>query len=228
MIITQCTTLSICRAFGTGRARMTEKDTTKQPSCMRLSHAVRQPDPLGCTTLQAVRLISPPQILDSNPSLYFHLQQQRLIELIRQNKIEEALLFAQAELAPRGEEHPEFLHELEETMTLLAYDVDVAAIEAAQAGTAVAEDGSESGPPPFVAALLHPSHRQATAAEVNAAILTSQSHGPTPKLPNLLRMLAWGEGLLSERADFPTLELQSKSKGTTVANDDNNDVAMIL
>lgn len=116
-------------------------------------------------------------------------------------------------------------------MTLLAYDVDLAAIEASQnakAVSGVAEGAADDGPPPFVTALLHPSHRQATAAEVNAAILTSQSHGPTPKLPNLLRMLAWGEGLLSERADFPTLELQSKGKASNVSNGESHDVAMIL
>ena len=45
------------------------------------------------------------QILDTNPQLFFHLQQQRLIELIRAGKVEEALEFAQEELAPRGEEN---------------------------------------------------------------------------------------------------------------------------
>jgi hypothetical protein len=45
------------------------------------------------------------QILDKNPQLYFHLQQQKLIELIRVGKINEALEFAQEELAPRGEEN---------------------------------------------------------------------------------------------------------------------------
>lgn len=45
------------------------------------------------------------QILDTNPQLFFHLQQQRLIELIRADKVEEALEFAQEELAPRGEEN---------------------------------------------------------------------------------------------------------------------------
>ena len=45
------------------------------------------------------------QILDMNPQLFFHLQQQRLIELIRNRKLEEALEFAQEELAPRGEEN---------------------------------------------------------------------------------------------------------------------------
>lgn len=45
------------------------------------------------------------QILDTNPKLYFHLQQQRLIEYIRQGRISEALEFAQDELAPLGEEN---------------------------------------------------------------------------------------------------------------------------
>lgn len=178
------------------------------------------------------------KILDNNPALYFHLQQQRLIELIRQKKVDEALTFAQEELAPRGEEHPEFLSELEQTMTLLAYDVDLAAVDAALAKNAAAAaaaaagsagegagndvasaamdesnggSGSDaSGIPSFVTSLLHPAHRQSTAAQVNAAILTSQSLGPTPKLPNLLRLLAWGEQLLGERADFPALETRIK------------------
>jgi len=43
--------------------------------------------------------------LDSNPCLFFHLQLQKLIELIRQGNIEQALKFAQEELAPKGEEN---------------------------------------------------------------------------------------------------------------------------
>jgi len=45
------------------------------------------------------------KILDNNPKLYFHLQQQKLIEFIKQGKIMEAIEFAQEELAPRGEEN---------------------------------------------------------------------------------------------------------------------------
>ncbi|KAI0225324.1 Glucose-induced degradation complex subunit [Massospora cicadina] len=65
-----------------------------------------------------------PEILDTNPSLYFHLQQQRLIELIREGKTSEALEFAQEELAHRGEENPQLLEELEKTMVLLAFGQD--------------------------------------------------------------------------------------------------------
>ena len=53
--------------------------------------------------------------------MYFRLQQQKLIEYIRQGRVVEALEFAQDELAPRGEENPEFLVELEKTMALLAF-----------------------------------------------------------------------------------------------------------
>ncbi|KAL4558878.1 hypothetical protein LXL04_037082 [Taraxacum kok-saghyz] len=109
-----------------------------------------------------------PEILDTNPQLFFHLQQQRLIELIRNGKVEEALEFAQEELAPRGEENQSFLEELERTVALLAF-----------------EDVKNSP----VSDLLDISQRLKTASEVNAAILTSQSHEKNPKLPSLLRML---------------------------------------
>lgn len=52
------------------------------------------------------------QILEGHVELSFHLQQQQLIELIRENKIEEALDFAEAFLAPIGEENPDLLKEL--------------------------------------------------------------------------------------------------------------------
>jgi hypothetical protein len=53
-----------------------------------------------------------PQILEEQQALFFHLQQQRLIELIRQGRTEQALAFAQEYLAPHGEENEAFLEEL--------------------------------------------------------------------------------------------------------------------
>jgi glucose-induced degradation protein 8 len=124
------------------------------------------------------------QILDTNPALYFHLQQQKLIEYIRQGKITEALRFAQEELAPRGEESPEFLAELERTMALLAFE-------------------SSGAVPPAISDLLSPGQRMKTAGEVNAAILESLSQGREAKLVALLKLLQWAESLLGERAVFP-------------------------
>ncbi|KAH9557040.1 hypothetical protein CY35_07G065100 [Sphagnum magellanicum] len=123
-----------------------------------------------------------PEILDTNPQLFFHLQQQRLIELIRSGQVEEALEFAQEELAPRGEENHAFLEELERTVALLAF-----------------EDTANCP----VGELLDISQRQKTASELNAAILTSQSHEKDPKLPSLLKMLIWAQNQLDEKASYP-------------------------
>ncbi|KAM0749774.1 hypothetical protein T439DRAFT_326658 [Meredithblackwellia eburnea MCA 4105] len=171
-----------------------------------------------------------PEILDTNPVLHFHLLQLQLIELIRQNRISEALVFAQTELAPRGEENPEFLHELERTMALLAFEMPnllSPTAAPAPAPMAVASTGKgkkeDTTPPPMpesIASLLDQSQRSKTAKELNAAILTSQSHGKEPKLPGLLKMLAWGETMLSDKgADYPKWQfhdlLKEKEKPAT-------------
>ncbi|KAG5622638.1 hypothetical protein H5410_007856 [Solanum commersonii] len=125
-----------------------------------------------------------PEILDTNPQLLFHLQQQRLIELIRNGKVEEALEFAQEELAPMGEENQSFLEDLEKTVALLAFE-DVSKCPAGE--------------------LLDVSQRLKTASEVNAAILTSQNHEKDPKLPSLLKMLIWVQDQLDEKVYYPLI-----------------------
>ncbi|KAH0590842.1 hypothetical protein H2248_000961 [Termitomyces sp. 'cryptogamus'] len=127
-----------------------------------------------------------PEILDTNPALYFHLQQQKLIEYIRQGRIGDALEFAQSELAPRGEESPEFLSELERTMALLAFE-------------------GSSRAPGTISELMSPGQRMKTAGEMNGAILESLSQGKTVKLAGLLKLLGWGEELLAEKTEFPKM-----------------------
>eukprot|EP00245_Coleochaete_scutata_P006533 TRINITY_DN20_c0_g1_i4.p1 TRINITY_DN20_c0_g1~~TRINITY_DN20_c0_g1_i4.p1 ORF type:complete len:240 (+),score=63.83 TRINITY_DN20_c0_g1_i4:209-928(+) len=138
-----------------------------------------------------------PEILDTNPQLFFHLQQQRLIELIRSGKVEEALEFAQEELAPRGEENHAFLEELERTVALLAF-----------------EDTAKCP----VGELLDIAQRQKTASELNAAILTSQSHEKDPKLPSLLKMLIWAQHQLDEKVSYPRINdlVNATLEGPTV------------
>lgn len=126
-----------------------------------------------------------PEILDNNPGLYFHLQQQKLIEFIKQKKIMDAIEFAQEELAPRGEENPEFLEDLEQTMALLAFD-----------------DNAKSP----ISNLLDHSQRQKTASELNAAILTSQCQDKDPRLPSLLKLLVWAQNELNEKVNFPNIK----------------------
>ncbi|XP_051128724.1 protein GID8 homolog [Andrographis paniculata] len=125
-----------------------------------------------------------PEILDTNAELFFHLQKQQLIELIRNGKVEEALDFAGEELAPRGEENKKFLEELERAVTLLAF-----------------EDASKSP----VAELLDMLQRVKIASEVNAVILTSQGQEKDPKLLNLLKMLVWTQKELDAKAGYPRM-----------------------
>lgn len=148
---------------------------------------------------QAIELVNDidPTILDSNPSLHFHLQQQRLIEYIRHGQVPEALAFAQTELAPRGEDNPEFLTELEHTMALLAFDVD------------------NTGTPDQIVELMAQNQRLKTAGELNAAILEALNQGRETKLLALVRLLCWGESMLDKRADFPVADLRSGMIGSS-------------
>ena len=125
-----------------------------------------------------------PEILEEHAELLFHLQQQRLIELIRKGSVEEALEFAQDQLAPLGEDHPKFLEELERTVALLIFDKP---------------QNSPMGD------LLEPAQRARTASELNAAILASQAQAGKPTLPNLLKFLVWAQQELENKVDFPKM-----------------------
>lgn len=134
-----------------------------------------------------------PELLDNDRYLYFHLQQQQLIELIREKNVEEALEYAQTHLAERGEENPEILSELERTLALLAFD------------------NPEQSP---FGDLLHPSQRQKVASELNAAILEVDAN---PKLANLLRHLLWSqEELDKKKVKYP--KMTDLARGTLEEN----------
>lgn len=126
-----------------------------------------------------------PEILEEHAELLFHLQQQRLIELIRKGAVDEALEFAQDQLAPQGEDNLSFLEELERTVALLVFQ--------------------DPGASPM-GDLLEPAQRARTASELNAAILASQSQAGKPKLPNLLKFLIWAQQELEAKADFPKMD----------------------
>lgn len=130
-------------------------------------------------------------ILENRDHLFFHLQQQKLIELIRENKVEEALNFAQENLAPRGEENEAFLEELEKTVALLAFE-DVS--------TCPVKD------------LLDFSQRQKTAGELNSAILASEGKEREPRLPGLLKLLTWAQQKLDEKIVYPRINDLSSGK----------------
>ncbi|XP_071444437.1 glucose-induced degradation protein 8 homolog [Hetaerina americana] len=135
-----------------------------------------------------------PELLDNDRYLYFHLQQLHLIELIRAGRVEEALRFAQEQLSEAGESDPTVLAELERTLALLAFE--------------------EPDKSPF-ADLLHPTHRQKVASELNAAILRAEncdwgdgSSTPPPRLTGLLKLILWAqEELDRKKIKYPRMSI---------------------
>lgn len=127
-------------------------------------------------------------LLDSHPRIAFHLQQQRIMELIKKGKIEEALVLSQDELAPRAELHKEFLRELERTMSALVWYGHSTA-----GGKEVAAIGNEV------------SSRMKVANEVNAALLAVQCQEHESKLPSLLRLLHHQQEVLGGKMNFPKI-----------------------
>lgn len=136
-----------------------------------------------------------PQILDTSPLLFFHMQQLRMIELLRNEELDEALLFASEHLAPLGEEHPHLLSELEQTMSLFVFDMR----------------SSSAAMPAYATELYDTEYRKRVAEELNAAILASQSYSPTARLARLAHLFSYGQQLLGPdgpgKTDFPRLDL---------------------
>jgi hypothetical protein len=148
----------------------------------------------------AVELVNEvdPEILDTNSKLYFHLQQQQLLELIRAGDVEQVLKYASTELSARGEENPEFLEELEQTMSLLAF--------------------ADVGSSPF-AELLQPAQKLKVVSELNAALLASQDQEAVSKLATLMRLVAWAQGQLENKGiQFPKLQNIAEGKLEPVSN----------
>lgn len=129
------------------------------------------------------------QILDDDPSLHFALLRLHLIELIRTchqpgEDITPAIEFATTHLAPRAPTSPEFLEDLERTMSLLIF-------------------GPENLEPPLTR-LLHPDLRREVADRVNKAILQKENQRRDAAIRNLVKMRVWGENVGREKGrDYP-------------------------
>merc|ERR1739838_825458 len=118
-----------------------------------------------------------PELLDDDHMLHFSLQIQHLIELIRQKKIEQAVLFAQEDIVEKGD-YPECHPELERAMGLLAYD--------------------KPEKSPF-SDLLKPTYRLKVWTSVNEAIRSLKREKTKSQLDKLTRYVHWSQQLLTER-----------------------------
>lgn len=143
-----------------------------------------------------------PELLDNHRDIYFRLQQQHLIELIRRQKIDEVLSYVHDHL--RVDELRN-LSDIERTLALLAY-----------------ENPDKS---PY-AGLLEVSHRLKLASEINDIILqeTSGQIEPTkPRLVTLLKLLFWTQSELEKKkVQFPKMADLLKASDT-INGSSNND-----
>lgn len=119
---------------------------------------------------KAVDLIekSYPGLLTSNSHLIFQLQQLKVIELIRQKKVGEAVTFAREHFSDIVVRSPELLEELEKTLFLL-----------------VIKDPA-SAPPD---SLLHRSYNLKVASEVNKTLSASI----VSNLPNIVKLYCFAQ-----------------------------------
>ncbi|KAI4206000.1 MAG: hypothetical protein LQ348_001121 [Seirophora lacunosa] len=130
-----------------------------------------------------------PLLLERDHSLHFALLRCQLVEMIRKCPLhsddpEPAINFAEKELAPRAPTNPQFLHELECTMTLLIYEHDKL--------------------PSDLATMLEPAFRKDLAQRVNEALLKEQGERTKAKLFDLVRLRAWSEHKAREaKKDIP-------------------------
>ncbi|EAT83844.2 hypothetical protein HBI56_062200 [Parastagonospora nodorum] len=122
-----------------------------------------------------------PQILDTDPALHFALLRLQLIELIRactssaSSDITPALNFASSQLAPRAATNPDFLKDLELTMSLLIFLPATGSLQKE------------------LTDLLDPSLRRNVASKVNEAILTSMGARGEARMRSLVRLRHWAE-----------------------------------
>jgi hypothetical protein len=126
-----------------------------------------------------------PSILDDNPALAFALARQRLIELARAGDADAALAYAADQLAPRGDDDPALLADLESALSLLAF----------------ADPASSP-----VGHLLAPEERARAAGDANVAILAAGGRDGEARLAALVKLCAWAQGRLAARGvRFPRM-----------------------
>lgn len=172
---------------------------------MMVRTAVHQGDLEG-----AIDLINDlqPDLLDSHPGLFFHLQQLRMRQIMMTTaasdgnggRIEAAIEFAQEVLAPIAERHPEFLRELERTMALLVLGYNTAG-EKMEIISSSAGDSTI----PSIMASEEIARRTRLANEVNQALLAAESQECESRLPLLLRTLHSMQEKLATKTTFPKI-----------------------
>ncbi|EDW48284.1 glucose-induced degradation protein 8 homolog [Drosophila sechellia] len=136
-----------------------------------------------------------PRLFETDNYVFFHMQQLRLIEMIRDQKMEKALKFAQSKAGVFSKVDPRHYHEVERTMGLLTFD------------------RPEYSP---YGELMYYSYRQKVAGEINAAMLRchedegkSKEEPMEPRMMFLIKLILWAQAKLDREGftDFHKLDL---------------------
>ncbi|KAL0231214.1 hypothetical protein GEMRC1_010619 [Eukaryota sp. GEM-RC1] len=132
------------------------------------------------------------EILEKDKKLFFCLQIQHLIELIKQGKTDDAISYAQTEIASHQGDpdyhFDEFLPTLEEVMALLLW-----------------KDPKHSP----LSGLTDGAKRLQVASSVNAAILQTEAQTSQSKLPALLEAMLACQSKLASKHPIPEISLQT-------------------
>lgn len=124
------------------------------------------------------------EILGKNPSIHFELQKQKLIEIIKHNKIEESIEFAQKNLFPIAKNNKGLLIELEKIMSLLAFE-DIQQSPFKQLGTT--------------------EQLKKLSSVINIQILASQMQPTDLILPMVMKLLKYSQNELKKEINFPEI-----------------------
>jgi hypothetical protein len=125
------------------------------------------------------------------------LKQQKLVELIRANEIEEALKYARTHLRDGCKDEVEFLQQMESIMSLLAFSALPA----------------EQNP---MRHLLDQAARNQLGAQVNEKILEAQFAGKESQLSRIIKQLQHGQDALKQyMPNFPTLDTAPAAQSTS-------------
>ncbi|XP_016994613.2 glucose-induced degradation protein 8 homolog [Drosophila takahashii] len=124
-----------------------------------------------------------PRLFETDNYVFFHMQQLRLIEMIRDQKVEKALKFAQSKSSGFSKVDPRHFHEVERTMGLLAFD---------------RPEYSPYGD------LMYYSYRQKVAGQINAAMVRCQDaenkvqedEPMEPRMMFLIKLILWAQNKL--------------------------------
>lgn len=133
-----------------------------------------------------------PTLLEEDPKLALQLRMQKLVELIRQNAVEDAIEYARNELRQACADDPVALTQLESIMVLLAFSSLPAA----------------SNP---LAHLLAPSARVQLAAQVNDRILEAQFSSKDSHISRMIKSIDYAQTKIQQfLPHFPAIETRVK------------------